>query len=472
MAVRFDAILGKLLTKYVKTTGDTMTGALGIGIGTPRAGSVFDVVSTGTGTIGNVASGSLTFSYGTGNYYNESLYFEFRIYSYRVFGGTTVYSSSYRTISGTDNGNSDSVYSIQLNWGTVQGADGYRVIVMSDSYAGASGNYYFDIAGNKATIGPTAAGFVEEVGDNYIYSASPTVTPTSATTGSDTYISNMGDVYSTNDFYFGNLPSLSLGNDNGLTLTGINAQTLSLSTTGRVILGGLSLKSGRTPGSSQLVFPQGAGGSAAPGIRFEGGTTEGGLAMNDGILEFWNNFSQYCTPVSGRPSYVFRLDTRAGYESDGFLIGGSLANGTGFGALSINYSNGDTNLSYYGYGAVGVGWDTNSLGIYGKNGWMGVRYTAKIGGGLILGYVAKTSNYTITETDYTVNCTANSFTITLPSATTWTGQTYNIKNSGNGVITINTTSSQTIDGNASGVLKLNQYDNLTVQSNGANWLIL
>lgn len=87
-------------------------------------------------------------------------------------------------------------------------------------------------------------------------------------------------------------------------------------------------------------------------------------------------------------------------------------------------------------------------------------------------YVAKTANYTITNTDSTVDCTANTFTITLPTAVGITGQVFNIKNSGSGVITINTTSSQTIDGQASGTLTLNQYDNLSVQSNGSNWIIL
>jgi hypothetical protein len=87
-------------------------------------------------------------------------------------------------------------------------------------------------------------------------------------------------------------------------------------------------------------------------------------------------------------------------------------------------------------------------------------------------YNPKTANYTLGSFDGTVDCTANSFTVTLPTAVGAKGRVYNIKNSGNGVITIATTSSQTIDGNASGVLKLVQYDNLTVQSNGANWLIL
>jgi hypothetical protein len=53
-----------------------------------------------------------------------------------------------------------------------------------------------------------------------------------------------------------------------------------------------------------------------------------------------------------------------------------------------------------------------------------------------------------------------------------TGQIYNLKNSGTGTITLNTTSSQTIDGSASGALTMVQYDAIPVQSDGANWMIL
>jgi hypothetical protein len=96
----------------------------------------------------------------------------------------------------------------------------------------------------------------------------------------------------------------------------------------------------------------------------------------------------------------------------------------------------------------------------------------QVSGSLSLGYVAKTANYTLDATNYTVECTANSFTITLPTAVGITGRIYNIKNTGNGTITINTTSSQTIDGQTSGAITLAQYENLTVQSNNANWIIL
>lgn len=92
--------------------------------------------------------------------------------------------------------------------------------------------------------------------------------------------------------------------------------------------------------------------------------------------------------------------------------------------------------------------------------------------GVMSGYVAKTANYTLTTNDYTVNCTANSFTLTLPTAVGFTGQIYNLKNSGTGTITVATTSSQTIDGKASGVITLAQRECLTVQSDGANWMVL
>jgi hypothetical protein len=85
-------------------------------------------------------------------------------------------------------------------------------------------------------------------------------------------------------------------------------------------------------------------------------------------------------------------------------------------------------------------------------------------------YAAKTANYTLTSTDYQIECTANSFTITLPTAVGRTGQIYSVKNSGTGTITLATTSSQTIDGQTTQTLV--QWDNLQIMSNGASWIIL
>lgn len=94
----------------------------------------------------------------------------------------------------------------------------------------------------------------------------------------------------------------------------------------------------------------------------------------------------------------------------------------------------------------------------------------KMNAGVVCAYVAKTANYTITTSDYTVDCTANSFTVTLPTAVGVQGQVYNIINSGSGTITLATTSSQTI-GNISPATTwtINPGEVVNVQSDNANW---
>lgn len=88
-------------------------------------------------------------------------------------------------------------------------------------------------------------------------------------------------------------------------------------------------------------------------------------------------------------------------------------------------------------------------------------------------YVAKTAAYTlVAATDYFVEWTSGTVAATLPTAVSGTGREFVIKNTGTGIITINTTSSQTIDGTASGVIVLNQYDSIHVYSNGTNWLVI
>jgi len=92
-----------------------------------------------------------------------------------------------------------------------------------------------------------------------------------------------------------------------------------------------------------------------------------------------------------------------------------------------------------------------------------------ITGGIIRPYVAKTAVYPLTVADHYVHCTSGTFTLTLPTAVGIAGRDFVMKNTGAGVITIATTSAQTIDGAASGVLTLVQNDWLRVVSDGANW---
>lgn len=85
-------------------------------------------------------------------------------------------------------------------------------------------------------------------------------------------------------------------------------------------------------------------------------------------------------------------------------------------------------------------------------------------------YITKSATYTITSSDYLVNCTSGTFNLTLPTAASIEGRVFVIKNSGAGVITLNTTSSQTIDGAAT--VTLNQWDKVSVVSDGSNWLTI
>ena len=54
----------------------------------------------------------------------------------------------------------------------------------------------------------------------------------------------------------------------------------------------------------------------------------------------------------------------------------------------------------------------------------------KFTGAVNFPYRAITALTTLDNTDYTIDCTANSFTVTLPTAVGITGRIYNIKNSG------------------------------------------
>jgi hypothetical protein len=73
------------------------------------------------------------------------------------------------------------------------------------------------------------------------------------------------------------------------------------------------------------------------------------------------------------------------------------------------------------------------------------------------------------NTDY-IYFASNTITITLPTAISNTNS-YVIKNVGTGRITINTTSSQTIDGSLTALINV-QYLSLTLISDGANWNII
>ena len=84
--------------------------------------------------------------------------------------------------------------------------------------------------------------------------------------------------------------------------------------------------------------------------------------------------------------------------------------------------------------------------------------------------VTKTTNYTLSSTDDVCICTTGTFTVTLPTAVGITGRRYIVKNANNGVITLDGSGVQTIDGVTDHAL--NEKDSLTVISDGSNWAII
>jgi hypothetical protein len=87
------------------------------------------------------------------------------------------------------------------------------------------------------------------------------------------------------------------------------------------------------------------------------------------------------------------------------------------------------------------------------------------------GYIAKTATYTALSTDYTIDCTSGTFTVTLPTAVGISGRIYVVKNSGTGSITVDANASETIDGALTYILGT-QYKYVIIQSTGAAWVVI
>ena len=138
---------------------------------------------------------------------------------------------------------------------------------------------------------------------------------------------------------------------------------------------------------------------------------------------------------------------------------GTVTNNPGGGAGSIQYNNTGT---FGGFVASGDATITTSTGVV---------VVSAMSGGTTLNYVAKTAIYTASATDYVINCTSGTFTVSLPTAVGITGRVYVVKNSGTGATTVDPAGTETIDG-ALTVALATQYQSIMVMSNGANWIVI
>jgi hypothetical protein len=137
-------------------------------------------------------------------------------------------------------------------------------------------------------------------------------------------------------------------------------------------------------------------------------------------------------------------------------------------------------------GRIYASGDIRSDGVFKGNGTEGIKVLAdgnvgigtltptsriQVAGSLSLPYRAITALRTLDATDYVVDCTANTFTVTLPTSVGIQGRIYTIKNSGTGVITIDGAGTETLDGDSTIVLS-QKYQSVTIQSDNANWIII
>jgi hypothetical protein len=94
----------------------------------------------------------------------------------------------------------------------------------------------------------------------------------------------------------------------------------------------------------------------------------------------------------------------------------------------------------------------------------------KIFKGVEFPYRAVTALTTLDDDDYQIECTANSFTVTLPTAVGREGREFSIKNSGAGTITVDGDGTETIDDELTQIIT--QWDNIVIASNNVGWRII
>lgn len=94
-----------------------------------------------------------------------------------------------------------------------------------------------------------------------------------------------------------------------------------------------------------------------------------------------------------------------------------------------------------------------------------------LGAALKVKYVAISGTYSVTATDCVIDCTANTFTVTLPTAAGIQGQVFTVKNSGTGVITVAAAGGEFIDGAATQILPV-QYQSISMISTNTGWRII
>jgi len=192
---------------------------------------------------------------------------------------------------------------------------------------------------------------------------------------------------------------------------------------------------------------------------------DGFVVSEDGIYRGNDNIN---TINDNYANADLTFDDNRNHSTNGF----DLIESTDGGNLLQSYRKMTPSNSEYGFEGYKTKYDSTKVQFYADNNL--ISELVKTGfihkSSVTYPQAVKTANYSFVDSDYLVNCTANSFNVTLPTAVGRQGKTYVVKNSGTGTISFLASGGQLIDGAAS--WSLSQYDYFVVQSTGSNWVII
>lgn len=259
---------------------------------------------------------------------------------------------------------------------------------------------------------------------------------------------------------------------------------------GDLIYGGSGGTGTRLANGSAGNILRSAGGTSAPAwttATYPATTTINNILFSSAsntISEISSaNTSALITNSSGVPSFTSGTTANRLLRTNGSAVSFAQADLTSDVTGALPIANGGTNngslavtaggvLYTDGSKAVNVGAGTS--GFYLKsNGSSAPSWAAVTTGSNAV--VSVTTTYAVLTTDYQINASASggAFTITLPTAVGASGKEYVIKRTDQtlaNIITLATTSSQTIDGVTTKTLAT-QYESWKVISDGANWFV-